>query len=209
MSDNPVIEVRTLQDLLALPGPRFVEALYRILLGREPDSTGREYYRRRLMLGVPKAQIVKEFIESPEGRTRAREIEPLLAGLTTRPSLLGRIRQRIYRWMRVPGSSPAAEARLNSIEARLDETADAVAALSGGLSRLGKMIELHEGESRRHVRKVEDHAQIVASVITRLDSEIDGMRTALRAQRPAGRAGRIGATPLEDSAIQARLERLP
>jgi hypothetical protein len=208
MSDNPEFEVKALQDFLALPGPRFVEALYRILLGREPDTIGREYYRRRLTLGVPKAQIVKEFIESPEGRTRAREIEPLLAGLTMRPSLLGRIRQRIYRWMRVPGGSPAAEARLNSIEARLDETADAIAALSGGVSRLGKMIELYEAESRRHVQKVDGDTQIFASVINRLESDFDGMWTALRAQRPEGRAGRINTTPLEDTAIRARLERL-
>jgi hypothetical protein len=55
--------------LLNRDGSAFVGEAYRVLLRREPDVAGLQYYNERLRAGTPKLQILQELSSSPEGRS--------------------------------------------------------------------------------------------------------------------------------------------
>ncbi|MGE4323661.1 MAG: DUF4214 domain-containing protein [Sphingobium sp.] len=83
----------TVDTLMALRGDAFIRTAYRVLLGRDADENGLVHYRRRLRLGVDRANIIDDLASSAEGRAFAADI-PGLAAL-----------QRRERWvkMRVVG----------------------------------------------------------------------------------------------------------
>jgi hypothetical protein len=64
--------------LHALPATRFIEEIYRQLLGREPDSAGRKHYTAQLYSGASRFAIMYELIDSSEFKragTRDPEFE--------------------------------------------------------------------------------------------------------------------------------------
>lgn len=67
-------ETRTLQDLLALQGPRFIGQAYLTLLGRPPDPAGYRHYESLLRGGAPKIQLISELCSSSEGRNYGRRL---------------------------------------------------------------------------------------------------------------------------------------
>lgn len=56
---------------------RFLEEAYRLILGRDPDPSGMDAYRRQLFLLVPREEIVASLIQSDEGRRRTRKYSDL------------------------------------------------------------------------------------------------------------------------------------
>lgn len=62
-----------------LGDPDLVTAIYRNVLGREPDAAGRDYWVGRLAGGMTRHQLLASFSESPEHKDRTR-----VAGAITR-----------------------------------------------------------------------------------------------------------------------------
>ena len=73
-SENSVIN---LASLLNLPDRLFVEASYKVVLGRPVDADGMANYVAKVQNGVDKVQILVELATSAEGRQRSQD----LAGL--------------------------------------------------------------------------------------------------------------------------------
>lgn len=55
-------------DLLGLHDAPFVGASYRVLLGRDADAEGMQFFRRRLLSGASREQIIWEMCQSSEAR---------------------------------------------------------------------------------------------------------------------------------------------
>lgn len=68
--------IETLDDVLRLYGSDFLRAAYKVVLGREPDNTGMNYYLGRLQAGYGKRSVLAQIACSLE---RARRDEWLLA----------------------------------------------------------------------------------------------------------------------------------
>ncbi len=110
-----------LSGLLTLQGPPFVEAAYRLLLKRSPDSPGLESYLSQMRRGVSKQQILLSIAESPEGQKNPLAEIPGLQTLLNsarhaRPSLM----QRAARRMGLAVQEPLFK-KLDEIENRLCE----------------------------------------------------------------------------------------
>lgn len=67
----------TLAELLTCYDQHFVRCAYLMLLGREPDSGGMEYYVGLLRSGAPKIQILKQLRNSSEGLAYAANVDGL------------------------------------------------------------------------------------------------------------------------------------
>lgn len=74
-------EVKTLDDLLALHDSRFVDELYRRLLGREPDVIGRAGHLRSLRQGGAKLSLIWNIVTSDEGKSKIIELGGLDAAM--------------------------------------------------------------------------------------------------------------------------------
>lgn len=106
--------IMTLQELLALPDEDFLRSVYVLILGREPDESGLNNYRRQLERGVSKKAIVAEVAESKEGRARYSHLD--LAQLSDNDFV-----DAIY--SRVLGRSPDPEGKRHHLD-RLRKNAD-------------------------------------------------------------------------------------
>lgn len=60
-------QIDNVSKLLALHDYSFVRMAYILILGREPDLAGEEYYLARLRTGTQKLEIIKQLRRSPEG----------------------------------------------------------------------------------------------------------------------------------------------
>ncbi|MEO0035422.1 MAG: hypothetical protein RLZZ501_1445, partial [Pseudomonadota bacterium] len=78
------------RELLALEGEAFIEAAFRLLLGRAPDPDGRRHYLAMLNRGVSRGYIAAEIRMSAEGRARGVDLSGLEAEI------------RRYGWLRRP-----------------------------------------------------------------------------------------------------------
>src|SRR5687768_550653 len=86
----------TLEAITALRDRAFVEAAYRLLLGREPDAEGLAHAVHQLRSGtLDKVDILGDLRQSPEGRARAVEI----AGLNWRYAVRRLGRRRGIGWL--------------------------------------------------------------------------------------------------------------
>ncbi len=86
------LRVHHVDDLCELDGREFVEMAYKCVLGRPSDQEGREYYERELANGLPKAEIIRAFAESEEGRRFDSDIEGL------QDYLSGQTRDKHWLW---------------------------------------------------------------------------------------------------------------
>lgn len=89
-----------LTQLMATHGREFIVRAYQLVLGREPDQAGLEYYVNRLRSGRSKREIVAQIYLSQEVRIKGR-INPVLTRLSAP-----------YRWRRTPLLGLAVDAAL-------------------------------------------------------------------------------------------------
>ena len=68
---------KDLHELLGLQDRNFVEAAYQVLLGRNADTAGRDYYLSRIRSGARKLPILKEMSASIEARAKGIELKGL------------------------------------------------------------------------------------------------------------------------------------
>jgi hypothetical protein len=137
-------EIKTVDDLLALHDDRFIIALYRRLLGREPDSIGHAGYLRSLRRGDAKLALVRDIVTSDEGRSKLIDLGGLDKAMKRYED---RTRSLFTRWRfrnsadygrskrardaraqinQVFGFEDRVSARLENIERMLDGIVDAV-----------------------------------------------------------------------------------
>ena len=95
-TENKVVsESYDLHDLLAADGAAFVNQAYRVLLRREPDSSGFSYYATRIKSGDSKIVILGDIRYSEEGRANAVQVKKLRPALfrlwLSRVPLVGRL----------------------------------------------------------------------------------------------------------------------
>lgn len=111
----------TLNELLRLDGPPFLDAAYRLLFLREPDPIGTTFYLPRLHNGVPKIQILAELAGSREARDRGTGLPGLPQALWLyrfgKLPLLGWL---LRRFISIEGNTEF-ETRLRAIEQSLRE----------------------------------------------------------------------------------------
>lgn len=69
--------VHKAEDLLGLHDAPFVGASYRVLLGRDADAEGMQFFRRRLLLGASREQIIWELCQSPEAQRFGSKLQGL------------------------------------------------------------------------------------------------------------------------------------
>ncbi|CBM10223.1 putative glycosyltransferase [Ralstonia solanacearum PSI07] len=133
--------IRTVGDLLSLDGGSFVRDAYLALLGREPDSEGRDYYLGRLRQGISKLEILAQLRFSAEGAARRLHVPGLDAAM------------RGLRWRRLPVVGPWLRARSGRHERRLQRTrvdqASPPAMLHDETARRLAQIEQTLGDLRR------------------------------------------------------------
>jgi glycosyltransferase involved in cell wall biosynthesis len=92
--------IKHVDDLVRMNGTSFIEAAYRAVLGRAPDSEGLLHYEDRLAKGISKAAVIADLALSAEGRGRTaglpgiqpiinryRKVRRPLAGLVLRALL--------------------------------------------------------------------------------------------------------------------------
>lgn len=194
----------TLAELLVLPAPRFVESLYTVLLGRDPDPVGREFYRQRLLAGVSKVQLVREVVNSPEGLAMGPVLEHYRDALVERRSLLSKVRTPLYRALRLPGSSAFDEAKRNSVQARMEEVEEAVASNARDLARLSRLIEQRAANRTRESVEPDGQVRVLLSVVARLDLEVEELRRSVGSLSRQTSKAQGHPTPLESLEIAAR-----
>ena len=71
----------TLDDLLQCHDRQFVESAYRLILGRNADTEGLQFYLTRLRSGIKKLEIVSELSKSDEALARGGALKGLRSSL--------------------------------------------------------------------------------------------------------------------------------
>lgn len=71
LTDDPYIQVATLDELYGLPPAEFVKASYRALLDREADHEGLSHYLTRMALGDSRLCVLRSMVKSKEYRLLA------------------------------------------------------------------------------------------------------------------------------------------
>jgi hypothetical protein len=177
----------SIDDLLALFDEAFIDALYRTVLGREPDPVGKAGHLRQLRLGHPKEAFIADFAQSPEGVAHGARVEGL-AELCTRAATVkpGRLARWLARVGRAAGLSTAAD--LAAIENRLGRQLQATQAslrsqtqtTLDGLDRLGLRAQETQDQLGRQlpplhlaVEQVAHIARSVASAMARNTAQLD------------------------------------
>lgn len=90
----------TLEGLTALRDRDFVQAAYRVVLGRDPDPAGLDSYLSQLRAGASdKIDILGDLRYSPEGRARAVELPGLQRRYRLRKAGRVRVFGRLFRWL--------------------------------------------------------------------------------------------------------------
>ncbi len=177
----------SVDDLLALFDEAFIDALYRTVLGREPDPVGKAGHLRQLRLGRPKETFIAHFAQSAEGVAHGAPLEGL-AELCTRAAAVkpGRMARWLSRVARAAGLSTAAD--VATIENRLGRHVQAAQeSLLGqshtaqdGLDRLGHSVqETHDQLGQQlpplqlAVEQIADASRSVASAMARSTAQLD------------------------------------
>lgn len=70
--------IKTAGELLMLHDKHFVNAAYKVILNRQPDPEGFEYYLRKLRSGTAKKQILAQLSLSREGKSVANDIPGII-----------------------------------------------------------------------------------------------------------------------------------
>ncbi|MFX8164770.1 DUF4214 domain-containing protein, partial [Acinetobacter baumannii] len=66
-----------LREILDRDGDRFISEAFRAVLGREPDSVGKEHYSTRLSAGQGKLSILVDIKRSSEGKSAGNRVAGL------------------------------------------------------------------------------------------------------------------------------------
>ncbi|EGJ09957.1 MULTISPECIES: DUF4214 domain-containing protein [Rubrivivax] len=117
MNTSPTPSIAA-DELLSLFDEAFVDALYRRLLGREPDPAGRQSHLEQIRLGYPKTALIAHFLDSAEGKRHGARVEGLDARAAPVP---GPDPSRLGGWLRrqLQASGMATASELNALENRL------------------------------------------------------------------------------------------
>jgi glycogen synthase len=167
----------------------FVEAAYRVILGREPDPEGFQHNQRRLRLGVRRGQVLSDLARSDEAVARATDTsfllgvegglpgvaEMTLGGWMTmvRRTMPPRVRmkgksagRRLARTARTAGSRMAS--RVKSASSKLARPPGSIASLppSRVIRTDGETLRTAIDQETRHARSVEEREDQSSADVT-------------------------------------------
>jgi FkbM family methyltransferase len=111
---NSMKTIKHIDRVLELKGSIFVDAAYKALLNRAPDSKGMAYYLGRLRLGRGKAAVISQLARSSE----AKAIRAQIPGLDDLVASQMRARHWFWRWF---SDRSTIATQLNRIEFELEE----------------------------------------------------------------------------------------
>lgn len=174
-----------LDTLLALPGEIFIDATYRAVLGREPDAEGRAFFCQRLLEGVGKLQIVKEFAESPEAKSAGRSLPGLSAALLRENAKRRGWRYRVTSFFGLTRVTDDLQLSLNRIQSWAE--AQVLADRRQVLQLRAELEDLKQRQTTTglQVTEVFEESQCVASRLAVMQQDIS--RTQARARRSSER----------------------
>lgn len=209
----PPVHQRTapvhVSELLALPGPEFVECVYQATLGRAPDPAGRDFFRQRLLEGISKLQIAQEFAQSPEAIASGAKLNGLAEASLNSPLPKG-WRYRAIRMLGLLGYLDDCQRELNRQQARLDERVEQLCRDLMRVERDSNDFRSRASESQQSIAekvKIQDEAlqassgdaKALAAGLKQVQENIDLLWIAKRARKvPSGTTAR---TPLEALAV--------
>jgi hypothetical protein len=170
-------------SLLALPGPQFVEAVFRTLLGRDPDPQGRVFYRQRLLEGVSRLQILREFALSDEAKARGRSLPGLEAELDGHLRASSGPRHALARALRLAGALEAAQRQSRQATARADEV---------------------EETGAQQLARVQQELLQLKSRLLELEADLRAVSQGAEGAPQRERAAGAGAQPLPGTYLAAR-----
>jgi hypothetical protein len=165
--DTPPIRPIPAEELLSLFDGEFVDALYRRLLGREPDPVGRQGHLDQLRLGYPKSALIAHFLESAEGQRHGARVEGLDARAAplpgSKPSWMAGWLRRQMQALGLASANDicALENRLGRLLSAVDGQARPAAAVGAALASAPDPDELY----RRIV--------VLTQAVTRLEGRLD------------------------------------
>lgn len=117
----------SLDELLSWHDQQFVNAAYKLLLGREADAEGLRYYLSRLRCGYAKTHLLTQLSLSKEAKAYAKAHKK--AGLASLPGLPKAIKNYrrgqylliggLFRWLNGAESNHPAERKLRAIEQQI------------------------------------------------------------------------------------------
>lgn len=70
-------KIHSLNELISYDEDKFLEQAYQVILGRYPDTNGKQYYKNRLNLGVSRIEIVCQLRLGSEGKIRNLQVDGL------------------------------------------------------------------------------------------------------------------------------------
>jgi FkbM family methyltransferase len=113
----------SIKDIIELPADAFVEMMYFLLLGRQPDETGKNYYTGKIAAGISRTRLIYGLTKSTEWKENGKTIaglEKLIREerLKSIP-LLGRVLSKIFGW----DSNSVVETQIRIISNKIDSYA--------------------------------------------------------------------------------------
>jgi hypothetical protein len=114
-------DVSVIDHLLSLPGPAFLDAAYRHLLGRVADPEGREFFRNRLLQGVTRIQVIREIAGSEEAKQSRRPLTWLALELAHQSRPRTGLQQVLLRLLGIAQHVDQTERELHVVRVQLDE----------------------------------------------------------------------------------------
>lgn len=190
---------RSASELLALHDVGFVQAAYRLLLGREADDSGLASFVGQVRQGDDKAQVLWRLAQSDEGRqhqTQLDGLDELLRNCAPRSRPFAvRLLQRLGRGMLRPANEPlermlrVLDNRLYRIERALDQQAGELNQLRDAAAQIAISIEAVKSQQAAPSAGGPVAAGAAATtwprqVPPRLEQVMQGLRRALNRRRP-------------------------
>ena len=180
----PVELPATVAGLTSLRDRAFIDAAYRVVLGREPDPAGSEHYLGQLRAGtLDKIDILGDLRYSAEGRQRG----VALAGLRKRYALrrVGRLRLvgGVFRWLTTLLRLPTVVQVTQRHQAEMELAQIVAESHATAIQRFETGVRELRGETRRVSTRIETAENALNELLTEarnLSTRVEAAENSLR-----------------------------
>lgn len=189
-----------LDELLSRDGSDFVRAAYHLILGREPDPQGADYYARRLAVGFTKLDVLSDICSSPESKRRRSGTQELATTLRRhrrrsfvprqvrqlRRSREGDLPHELFEISEGAGGhyDPGVDVTARSLVLQANDEGTAIAETQGRMieALAAEVVMLRaEVDEMRNARNVADQARdAMVAEVAMLRGIVDGLGHAIR-----------------------------
>lgn len=128
-SNSQSPKARSINAVLAYDDRQFVESAYQLILDRNPDSGGLNYYLARLRGGARKLQILNELSSSEEARARCVEVPDLRKALRRQGFINIPVLGGLFKWLSGLEGDSVGEVKMRAIQHQFYSVKEELAAL--------------------------------------------------------------------------------